>query len=114
MDGENRLMGNFFKLNVLKKKGFSSRKRRQNDSVDNVLRRSNFSIEKMFKLPWGHNFIEEKMIKLPWRITSLRKKRLSCFGEELLTRIKFLNVKQENTWDKLCANQTFFISLENF
>jgi len=56
----------------------------------------------------------EKRIKLPWGITSLRKKGLSCFGEELLTRIKFMNVKQENTWDKLCVNQIFFISLEMF
>jgi hypothetical protein len=32
-----KLMGNFFKLNALKKKGLSSRRRRQNDSVDNVL-----------------------------------------------------------------------------
>jgi hypothetical protein len=56
----------------------------------------------------------ERKIKLPWGTTSLRKKGLSCFGEELLTRIKFMNVKQENTWDKLCVNQIFFISLEMF
>ncbi len=97
MDGK-KTYGQLLQIKCLKEKRSFLGRTRQRDSLDNVL--------------WESNLPMEKRIKLPWGTISLRK--LNCFGEELLKRIKFLNVKQDNTCDKLCANQTFFISLENF
>jgi hypothetical protein len=35
--GKTKPMGNFFKLNALKRKGLSSRRKKQNDCLNNVL-----------------------------------------------------------------------------
>jgi len=55
MDEKKKLLGNFFKLNVARKKEFSPRRRRQNGSLNHVLLKNNFPREKGIKL-----FLKEK------------------------------------------------------